>query len=414
MTAEHQSQPSTEGGGVASSGLRRRLLTGILALGDFGANSLTTLVLSFMAAKALGLNDFGSFGVAMNLALFAQAVVQGGLIDVVMRERDGFQPQGLWSIERWFALVTPTAVLSLAAGVLWWRPALLVTGVCVGYLYVRTFWVRAFLVSAGRAHDSAVRSLLSLGIAAAGFAATRAWHVSGWLPVLAVHILAYALPTAPIHWKLRRAQRERTRDARYWNFTYAVENLILMGALQLSSVVATPFLGLSFSAGLRAASILMGPLNVVFSGARLLLMPYLAGRRRSLRAPLAAAAAMGVLCVAWFFVALVIVRNFGDAVLGSSAGMARQYMVWVGVTYITQGCYMVLFVAGRAYLADLAVRMGRMTEVSIVVIGTALACIFRSPWAYFGGNAISMVVAGTVLTAYLRRHLRVSQDAIAD
>lgn len=383
----------------------RTLSTSLLALTDFGANSLTTLVLAFMAAKALRVGEFGTFGVTTNVALFAQAVVQGGLIDVMMRRANELKPAGFWSVERGYPLAVLVGIAALLPGLYVSPYFLLLTGVGIIFLYVRTFWVRAFLVASGRSTLSASLSGSSLVLALAALGIQVTTHLTGWGPVLLANLVTYGLPSIWVHVLLRRSFRVQQDRTSYWNLAYAMENLVLMGALQMSSVVATPFLGLSFSAGLRGASILMGPLSVVFSGTRLLLLAWLSSRRPSLRDPMMAAVAMALGCVAWAVVCFFLVRDFGAALLGSTAGMARDYLPWVALTYVTQGAYMVLFVSGRAYVADHAVRLGRSTEVLIVVLGTVMAIIFRSPVIYFVCNAISMMVAFMVLATLMHGHL---------
>lgn len=383
-------------------------LAGIVRRGlpfvDSGATSATTLVLTLGAARALTVDEFGQYGVAVTLATVLLSLVQGGLIDVQLREQKGSSGAGYWSVERAFPLMLAVALLlslllwSLehhacgSAGVVAVSMAL-----PIGYLYCRVYWVRAYLIVAERSVLSVILSLVGLMLALVATGLVVLTRTQGWALLLAGHVWSLGAPGLVGYWALRASRPRDQGRIRSWNLAYAGENLVLVTTMQLSSVVATPWLGLSFSAGLRGASTLMGPLNVVFNGLRLVLIPRF-GRTKNARSLFwICSLGMAVLSGLWAFAMYITLDTLGPHVLGDSSKTAQGMLGWVGLMYASQGLYLAAFLYARGLILDRAVRYARSVQLVVVILGTTLAILGREWPIYVAGNVVANCLAFLVI-----------------
>ncbi|MEA5153339.1 hypothetical protein [Raineyella sp.] len=373
----------------------------LCALFDVAATSLLTLTLSLAAARTLGVADFGRYGISVTVASIVLSLVQGGLIDYQLRRHRDLSSAAFWGVERWFPVA---AVVGVALGVVAYAmPAgavdtgvgtlvYVAMGAVIVYLYARTYWVRAYLTKASREMTSLAISGTNLALAAGLVTLLLRVSSHGWLPLLWVHLASMGL-TGIVGHRILAGRRSGDTVGSGWNMAYAWENLALVSAMQISSVVAAPRLGLSFNAGLRGASTLLGPLNVLFGGARLTLLPRMARSPRSRQLLVGSSAALSLAGLGWVVILYWLLVFAGPAVLGDSWQVTRDMLPWVGATYVTQGAYLAAFIHARAVVLDSVVRSARVVQLGLVVLGTAVAMVAVDWRIYVAGNALANVVA---------------------
>jgi len=368
---------------------------------DVASTSLLTLTLSFAAARMLGVADFGRYGISLTVALVILSIFQGGLIDYQLRRHEDRSSDAFWGVERWFPMVAGIGfalallgtVLPPAVARAWPGTVLNVAiGVVVIYFYARTYWVRAYLIKTSRELTSLVISVTNMLLAAGLVALLLRYSVQGWRPLLVVHLIAMGL-TGVVGHRILAEQRSGEISGSGWNMTYAWESVVLVSATQVSSIVAAPRLGLLFNAGLRGASTLMGPLNVVFGGARLTLLPRMARSTRSRILLVGSAAAISLAGLLWVVVLYWILGRAGPAVLGDSWRVTKDLLPLVGATYVTQGAYLAAFIYARAKALDAVVRRARVAQLALVILGTAVAMVLVDWRIYVAGNVAANVVA---------------------
>lgn len=388
---------------------------GLATLTDVGSTTAATFVLTFMSARMLSVEQFGVYGAVMTGVLIVQSLVQGGLIDPQMRLLGCSDSDGFWSVERYLPWVAILGVAGMAVSLLAGPVALagiwLAAG-CACYLYLRAAWVRAYFVRSRSPWASALISLTTLVVVSITSTAAVWWAQPGWQTVVVVHLVSLLFSPGLSHSIMRKRLSGEKHEGDGWNLGYAAENLVIVSAIQASSLVAMPALGLAFSAGLRGASLIMGPVNVMLTSVRLLLMGKIAGHPRPRKAAVRNSLAVGALTAVWGLFGGILLFLMGELILGASAAVAISMLPLVALTFVAQGMYIVAFVSARALLLDAEVRQARSSQLVVVVMSTALAIITRSWEVYLVGSSLSSLLAYSILIRRIpKRHPRLGKQA---
>lgn len=358
------------------------------------------MVVSIIAARALEVDAFGIFGILFAFTTAVQSVVQGGYIDVLLR--DGVSnARSFWSADRFFPIAVILGLVPVLADnylELDFPLLAFISASGCAFLFVRYSWVRAFYHTQGRVIASVSASCSLFVIAATFLAISFVFNYRGWVIVAIVSVVAYGLSGLASYVDSFRSSRNS--DAGHgptWRWDYAVESAILVGSMQMSSIFITPALGLQFSAGYRGGAMLYGPLSMVFSALRLVLLPKLSLSSNSLRSLFVPSISIIGLVFAWGGIVFYGVVFFGSEILGDSAQTTQSLMVWFALSYASQGLYLVMFLAGRAWFLDAAIRWGRATQLILLLVGVLGSIFLVTPEPYFLGTIVGNIAAGAML-----------------
>jgi len=327
----------------------RRLRWG---LADQALSSLTNFVLGIVVARAVGLTDFGAFGLAFTGYLIVIGVSRAVNGQPILIRYSGVAT-AVW--RRAAAAVTGTAlVIGLASSVLALaialagdgavRAAFLALALVLPGLVVQDAWRFAFFAH-GRGRDAFLNDLVWAVTQISAFVlaiylgqGTVFWAVIAWggAATLAAFIgIAQARvlpsPTLARSWTLEH----RDLLPSYIGETAAY---ILSGQLVLYAIGLVA--GLAVVGAVRAAQILLGPLNIVVQGLYLVAVPEAVlvlrrSVRRLVELCLAAGLAVAGVSVAWTLFLVFLPESIGEALLGE---------VWIPV-------HSILLVMGLAYTA---------------------------------------------------------------
>jgi hypothetical protein len=275
-----------------------RHLTGRLGWGvaDQAMSSLTNFGVSIYVARTLGTQEFGAFSLAFATYLILLAASRGLATDALAVRYSGVE-LGRW--RRAVASATGTATtVGLIAGAgcvvagLWFRQstgaALLGLGLTLPGLLLQDSWRFAFF-SAGKGRLAFANDLVwalalvpaMLVVVVSGHA-TVGWFMLAWGGSAGVAAVVGAFqsrlvprPTEAVHW---------LRQHRDLALRYLGESLSLSSASQIRLYGLAAIAGLAAAGSLRAAELLLGPLNTAIMGIALMAVPEAAVLlRRSLR-----------------------------------------------------------------------------------------------------------------------------------
>jgi O-antigen/teichoic acid export membrane protein len=319
-------------------------------LADQALSSLTNFVLGVVVAREVGLTDFGAFGLAFTGYLMVTGIsraVNGQPILI----RYSNVPTDAW--RRAAAAVSGTALviglgssfLALAialAGEGALRAAFLALALVLPGLVVQDAWRFAFF-AAGRGRDAflndlvwAITQLSAFIVAIALGEGTVFWAVIAWggSATLAAFIGAAQARVLPRP-LLARSWTIEHRDLlpSYIGETAAY---ILSGQLVLYAIGLVA--GLAVVGAIRAAQLLLGPLNVVVQGLYLVAVPEAVrvlrrSTRRFVEICLAAGLALGGVSFAWTLFLVFLPESIGEALLGEVWIPAHSILLVMGLAY---------------------------------------------------------------------------------
>ncbi len=327
-------------GSAAPGGVRRRVSW---TIADQAVASSTSIGTSVVAARSLDREGFGAFGLAFTVYLLVmgacRALVTEPLLTRYSRMEEG-QPAararevvgaaagiGLASA---LALLVAAAVVGNAAG-----QALCTLAVVLPGLLVQDAW-RYWFVTTGRPKSavyndgiwSGAQLVLLIPLAWAHLfnlvTIIAWWGLSGVLAGLAGCIAAHTMPSASS--TLRWIGAHRDLGGRYVA-EFASASGAGYGALMALGAIA----GLGALGALRATQVYFGPINVLFGGIYLALVPEgarLSGDRRKLdRLMKLASVGLVVVAALWLAVGLFVPTGMGRAVFGVTWDGARK-LLW--------------------------------------------------------------------------------------
>lgn len=396
---------------TSTGGSSLRVPTAII---DQAAAAGSNLLFMLVGARWLDADEFGVLGLLYAVYLLVLGAARALAAEPALVRAD--QPdwrKGTTGAGLAVALVGAALVALAALGGVQRGPAL-VLAVFLPALIVQD--MGRYLGFAARRPARALRLDLvwagSLVLALAGLAVTgtrsatsllAAWGGSGAVSAvvfLAVHLQAVPVPsTRWIRSSWRFSWRYLVAFATTAGVTYAA--IVALGAIDGVESVGT----------IRATQIIFGPLNIVYAGVLVTLVPDGHGLRwtssvyqRRLRLISACLAVMAALVTIG---SLALPDSFGEALLGDSWANARTILLPVGVTAVLAS-----LLAG----AEIGLRAGRAVQASLrtqlcmapvylflPIAGAALHGIDGFAWATAASIGIGAVTWWLVLAACLRR-----------
>lgn len=359
-------------GGFLSRLFRSRRVA-LAVLGN-GTVSLASLALSVSIARSSSVAGFGAFSLAMVAYMFASGLVRSALTDSAVS-----RPEDPETYARSFQRAGVVALLCAGVLIVWGLLSengyLVVLGASL-HGQVALDFIRAFDSAAGDARRAAVATaawsaptlvtaVLSLSVPIDPLLIFVVWAAGGAVCgyVLLVRTAAPFIPRWP-------RNPEDTKVAA----TFAMDYMVGSGG----SLLTTGLLGLLDNTrvlgAVRGAGTLLGPLNLLSTTARSLMLPLL-GRRREdpdeqLRTAIGAAAAQ-TLVLAPLFVALQFIPDsWGEQLLGDTWALASLALLPMGVdsifaliSAVASSGHRVAFAATRSLLLRLAVGVPRPVVV---------------------------------------------------
>jgi hypothetical protein len=336
------------------SALRARKSEAVWGLLDQALSSATNLTLTLLAARTLGIVRFGGLALA-----FAGYLVALGLSRAVSSEPLVVRFSGA-SEASWTAATARSTGSAFLVGFLG-GAVMLLAAVFVGGptrdalvgmapfmpgLLLQDAWRFAFF-AARRGSSAAVNDFIwAVMLAGAlvwilgtgrgsviGFAS--AWGLSGSIAGLAGAMQARLRP------ELMRA-RAWWREHRDLVGRFAAEFGAQIGETQIALYAIGAIGGLAAVGGLRAAQVMLGPLNVLFTGVTLFAVPEGVVRAASSRPALVrlclwVSGALAMAALAWTMLVLVIPEAVGRSLLAETWGSARSLALAVGLTAVGAG-----------------------------------------------------------------------------
>ena len=326
-------------------GAARRRVTWTIA--DQGLASATNIGTAVVAAHSLDRQDFGAFGLAFTLYLImlgtCRALVTEPLLSRCSRmtasELEPRAPHVMGAsagagIVAALLLLVASALIGGPAGQALWALALVLPG-----LLVQDAW-RYYFVTAGRpssaVHNDAVwcvTQLVLLGVIASASAFTLVtvivwWGLSGVIAGVAGCLANRTVPALSGTWRWIGAHRDL--GARY-----GADFVTASGAGHGTLLALGAIAGLVALGALRATQVYFGPINVVFGGIYLALVPegarLAADPRRLHRLMTLASAALVVAAAAWLVVGLLLPAGAGRTLFGASWDGVETLLVPVGL-----------------------------------------------------------------------------------
>lgn len=317
---------------------------------DQALSSLTNAGVAVVVALSVDRDAFGAFSLALVTFSFAVGLaralvgepfmVRYSAVDADRRQRAMARAGGTALSFGLLAALVCLVVFLLTGGAT--RDAYLALALSLPGLCVQDTWRHMFF-AAGRPAAATLNDLVwtVLQFAALGalllsgnrsmFLITLAWGVSAAVAALAgiVQTGVVPRPAATGLW-LRQ-----TRDL---NAQLAMGYVLNAGSVQIATYAVGGLVGVVGVGALRAAQVLLGPLNLIFSGFNAFALPLLARRaaagNRLLRFAVPGSLALGTGAAGWVGILLLLPDAAGSRILGDSWAGAQQVMLPSGLLMI--------------------------------------------------------------------------------
>jgi len=396
-------------------------------MGDQALSSMSNFGVSLAAARASTPEEFGAFGIAFATYLIGIGVARALVSDVYLvkcsghGEHESGGDRYPHAREAWGAalgLAMLGAVACAVAAVLCTgdlRTALAVVAVGLPILVLQD--VSRYVMIGQRdaagacATDGTWVLAFAIGLAVAY---SSAGHFPGATACLALWVLGAACGLVVSFARLRvvpALEAGRRFFATMWEASarYFGDWLATGASIQVSFYLVGAVMGLTVVGDLRAGVLLLGPLNILTTGAVMLIVPELARfRRRTGSALYGPAAALSGLLVAFTIVWLGLValapENVLEAVLGETAADARSILPAVALFAVLNSAAQGPLVALRA---TGSIRRGTKANAPAgpvyLVAPALLAWIVGTAGGALLGWTLAAVLAGTLATVQLRR-----------
>jgi O-antigen/teichoic acid export membrane protein len=384
----------------------------IWSLTDQGLSSASNLAVGIVAARNLGVEQFGGFGLAFT-SWSLVAVVARGLISDPLLVRFSAQPERRTQAG---AAVAGAAVVYGAIAAVGYLIAGVVLGGSIGWgliglgitmpgLLLQDAW-RYVAFSDARPQLAVLVDLAWT----AGLAATLI--VLSTRDALTVGSILWAFGASATvagalgcalfrRWPDLRGSWAWVRDNRDLGLRFVTEYLTSVGGSYLTIYGLGVIAGLSAVAAVRGAQLFFGPINVLFTGISLVLVPEgvrLASRSKPLfrRFMVAAAVGLTVLASVWLAFGLVIAPETGRVLLGSSWVEMRSILLPYGIGLASGGVLGAAFVGLRALGDAKGSLRARIRTLPLVIVIPTIGAVVSGSWGYSVGFAIASCVAAAM------------------
>jgi O-antigen/teichoic acid export membrane protein len=403
-------------------------------LADQALSSLTNFVLGIVVARTVGLTEFGAFGLAFTAYLIVTGVgravtgqpmlIRYSGVDAAAWRRGAAAATGSATVIGLGSSILALAIALASDGPL--RAAFLALTLVLPGLVVQDSWRFAFF-AANRGRDAFLNDLLwafvqltafLVAIALGGgtvFWAVLAWGGAATLAALFGIAQARLLPrpAATRRWSMEH----RDLLPAYIGETAAY---ILAGQLVLYAIGLVA--GLAVVGALRAAQILLGPLNVVVQGFYLVAVPEAVrvlrtSARRFEQLCLVAGLALAGVAIAWTLFLVLLPESVGEALLGDVWPPAHSVLLAWGLAFAAINLGYGASIGLRALAA--APRTLRAAVVTSVLgfVGAVAGALVGGLQGTANGFLITQVVGIGVWWWEFRRGMRdhaVAADASSD
>ena len=410
---------------------RIRRVAGRLSWGiaDQALSSLTNFGVGICVARLLGTREFGAFSLAFVTYLVALNASRGLATEPLLVRYSGAEPTP-WrrAVREATGMVTVLGLVlgacSVAAGMLLSGPlrmAFVSLGLLLPGLLLQDSWRFSFF-AAGRGGlafmNDLVWALLLIPalatVVATGHAdvfwLTLAWGGSALAAAVAGAVQAHLVPR-PL------AAATWLRGHHDLALRYLGENLTVSGAAQLRTYGLSAVAGLAAVGSLRAAELLLGPINVLVMGVANMAVPEAVRLvRRSIRRLrsfcLVVAGGQAGAAIAFGMTMLLLPGRLGSQLLGPSWEPAHRLLVPVALTVANTGISAAAITGLRALGAASTSLRARLVASSASMtgglLGAALGGAPGAAWGIFAGTAIGAVVWWW----HLRKELSVQERAL--
>lgn len=416
MSAQNAMAPAADPQGedvVRPGGGRRALWTFF----DQALSSLTNFGLAIVVARMVTKDEFGAFSLALITFTFVIGIGRGLVSDpFVVRYSDVSHGVHRAATARatgaaitfglFSGLICALAgVLLRGTGV---SDALFALALALPGLMLQDAWRHVFF-AAGRPFSAAMNDLIwtvvqfvLIGLLIAGgspsvFLITVSWGAAALVAAVAGCLQTGVLP-AP------QATMRWYRETRDLNVRMALDFALNMGAINLSIYVVTAIVGLAGAGALRAAQVLLGPLNLLYAGLSSFVLPAMArlagSGRRLVRVALLTSAASSAIAGAWVAILLLLPEAAGQQLLKASWDGARSVMLPSGLVSVSVG-----FVIGASLGLKALRRADKMLRVTFVqaplmlvlgIVGAFMNGAVGAAWGFALSQVFGMVVCWAI------------------
>lgn len=372
----------------------------VFAVGGNGMASLANLALAITVARASSVGAFAAFSLAMVAYLFGSGLVRSALTDSALSlpdDRDTFDR----SFQRASLVALGCTAVVCAWGLLTANEFLVVLGIAFHGLIVFDF-LRTFDSAAGAAGRAMVAttawSVLTIAgavLSIAGLVDARVvfvvWAASGALAGYVFMVVVHA-PLLP-RWS---RHREDTKVSSLFALDFAVGS---GGALFTTGLLGLVGDGLVLGA-VRGAGTLLGPLNLIATTVRSLLLPFLSRRDdvqgRQIRAAMKVTT-LQIAVLAPFLIALQFLPDaWGKQLLGDTWQLASVALlplsleaVFALIGAVANSGHRVAFAGGRSLTLRLAIGIPR----PFVVLACAQVWgLTGATWSMVGISALNALM----------------------
>jgi O-antigen/teichoic acid export membrane protein len=380
-------------------------------LADQSLSSVTNFVLGVVIARSVSAEDFGAFSLAFSVYMLLLGLTRSSSTEPLLvrftKPNDSWM-RGAGSAAGAAAVIgLISGIGCILAGVLLGGglgSALVGLGITLPGLMVQDAWRYAFF-SQGRAVRAFVNDLvwsvalvLTMGLVLVLGTSSVSWYVVAWggaatVGAFAGFIQARVLPRPDRALSWWREQSDLTRD-------YVAQFGALQGAARLGDLGVGAVAGVRALGSLRGAQMLLGPLNVLVMGARLVAVPEAvrlldSSPHRLRRACLAVSGALAAAAILWGLVLTFLPQAAGEALLGATWEGADQVMFPMALSMAGSGIAIGAVVGLRAMLENRRATKARVM-ISILTVGAAVggAAVAGAPGAAWGLAVVSLLGGG--------------------
>jgi O-antigen/teichoic acid export membrane protein len=409
-------------------GLTRRLLRRIghrrvLVMADQATSSLSNVLVTVVVARALDDDAFGAFSAALVAYQLATGAVRAAVGEPFLSAHAGETGE---ERRRAAADLVPGAfVASVACSVVMALAALALADAVAGPLVALALTFPFLGIQDSLRHVAVVdRPDLALAsdlawlvavvalLAVAPGGASPSWYVVAW-GVAGVVGLAVALATlrVPLGWgSATRWLGEHRRMAG----AFLAETATARAVGQVVVLALGAIAGLGALGAVRAAQVFYGPLNTLFSGIYLALVPDGARRRDDpaglLRFMLVASAVVTSAAAAWTVVGVALPDGWGESLFGDTWAEAEDVMLPSGLAVVAGSAATGAFAGLRslgAAGASLRARLASLPPEALCALGGAAA---GGAVGYSVGFAVGNTVMAAIFWAYFLAALRAPRE----
>ena len=396
----------------------RRKTTARLSVGllDQFVSSGSNFVITLVAARTLSPTDFGSFSVAVVLAMSTVGLCRALCSEAIL-VRPGDEPDT--RAERVVALISSAWCVGLVASAAFAATAALSSGTLS-----RCVVVVAVLIPFVLLQDTLRLGGFAHGRPQEALASDVVWVVAMVAGYVVVHLRGPSAPLLLVAWMasgalagILHAAHRRVRPHLSQGFQWVLRHRDLSGPYALtfvstqgsgyvSSLLLAASAGVAEAGAVRGAIALYGPINVLFGGAYATLVPE--GRRVAETAPRrllkicqATSVVLALVAAALTAVLVALPANVGEAILGATWYRAQDLIPFVGVAAVASGV-----ISGALVGLSTLTEAGRILRTRIIMLPTTIGLPVVGGYRWGGvGLAIGLAVANWITVAALWRDL---------